>query len=167
MISMGKTSTWALARPACTDRKFDKGRILSVCWSTGILFSCENPGHSFFWTTSHWQKHSLCMSSHDTTFQICMWALCARGSRAFGIQVLLSLSWGSFVVVSLTAMCMNREETLEQRLARLRARKKALKEESRATQKALKVAKQKKQRLDSLQHGVVGFALKVQGCCGV
>ena len=93
--------------------------------------------------------------------------LFVRGSRAFCIQFLLSLSWGSFVVVSLTAMCMNREETLEQRLARLRARKKALKEESKATQKALKVAKQKKQRLDSLQHGVVGFALKVQGCCGV
>ena len=48
------------------------------------------------------------------------------------------------------------QETLEQRLARLRARKKALKEESKATQKALKVAKQKKQRLDSLQHGVLG-----------
>ena len=91
------------------------------------------------------------------------------GQRAEGILAWCRWTTGSSPFRLRFSALSNRfveQETLEQRLARLRARKKALKEESKATQKALKVAKQKKQRLDSLQHGVVGFALKVQGFCG-
>ena len=32
MISVGKTSTWALARPACTDRKFAPRNLFFSCY---------------------------------------------------------------------------------------------------------------------------------------
>ena len=49
------------------------GRLFCTCWSKGILFSCENPGHSLLWRTSHWCKHTLCLHSIETMFHMCMW----------------------------------------------------------------------------------------------
>ena len=49
------------------------GKLFGMCWSRGILFSCENPGHSCLWHTSHWSKHILCINSIETMFHVCMW----------------------------------------------------------------------------------------------
>ncbi|CAE7775417.1 RE1 [Symbiodinium sp. CCMP2592] len=49
------------------------GKLFSVCWSKGILFSCENPGQSELWRTPQWCKHTLCLNSIDTVFHMCMW----------------------------------------------------------------------------------------------
>ena len=49
------------------------GRLFCTCWSKGILFSCENPGHSLLWRMSHWCKHTLCLHSIETMFHMCMW----------------------------------------------------------------------------------------------
>ena len=49
------------------------GKLFGMCWSRGILFSCENPGHSFLCCASHWSKHILCINSIETMFHMCMW----------------------------------------------------------------------------------------------
>ncbi|CAE7214265.1 unnamed protein product [Symbiodinium sp. CCMP2592] len=49
------------------------GKLFSMCWSKGILFSCENPGQSELWRTPQWCKHTLCLNSIDTVFHMCMW----------------------------------------------------------------------------------------------